>query len=198
VYYSRKSYNPQALFSDMIVAWGVERLGGLEKIGDYNFRLEFTTEVEKWRIIDGGPWRHKCDTLIVVHFDGLSRSSEVWIENIGLWIRLYDLPPAIMKESCAKLLGNQLGKYISMDAKYPGYLRVRVAFSLDKPLVPTLSVKIKGRGAMSVMLRYENVPHFCFTCGRLRHGDANYDEEDAAEGDIQFGEDPRASPPKRV
>jgi hypothetical protein len=127
-YYSRKGYNPQALFSDMTVAWGVEWLASLEKSRDYNFRLEFSTEAEKWRIINGGPWRHKGDALINVHFDGLTRPSEVRIASIGLWIRFYDLPPAMMKESCAKVLGNQLGKYVSMDAKYPGYLRVRVDF----------------------------------------------------------------------
>jgi hypothetical protein len=51
---------------------------------------------------------------------------------------------------------------------------------------------------MSVMLRYENVPHFCFMCGRLGHGAANCDEEEGVQGGIQFGEDLRASPPKRV
>jgi hypothetical protein len=49
----------------------------LEKIGDYNFRLEFAKEDEKRRAIEGGSWRHKGDALIVVHYDRLSRPSEV-------------------------------------------------------------------------------------------------------------------------
>jgi hypothetical protein len=77
VYYSRKSYNPQALFADMLAAWRIQNLSSLEKIGDYNFRLEFAKEDEKRRAIEGGSWRHKGDALIVVHYDRLSRPSEV-------------------------------------------------------------------------------------------------------------------------
>jgi hypothetical protein len=77
VYYSRKSYNPQFLFSDMISAWGIERLTGVEKLGDYMFKVEFTREEEKVRVIEGGPWRHKGDALLIAHYDGLLRPSEI-------------------------------------------------------------------------------------------------------------------------
>jgi hypothetical protein len=96
------------------------------------------------------------------------------------------------------VLGNQLGKFISMDAWYPGYLRVRVALPLNKQLVPMLNLRIKGRGQMSIMLRYENIPHFCFMCGRIGHAALNCDDEDVGDGGIRFGEEVRASPPKRV
>jgi hypothetical protein len=76
VYYSRKSYNPQSLFTDMISAWGIQRLASLEKIGDYNCKLEFVREEEKWRAIEGGLWRHKGDALIIVHYEGPRRRPE--------------------------------------------------------------------------------------------------------------------------
>jgi hypothetical protein len=52
-----------------------------------------------------------------------------------------------------------------MDSRYQGYLHVRVDFPLQKALQPSLTVRIKRRGAMVIALRYENVPHFCFHCG---------------------------------
>jgi hypothetical protein len=70
----------------------------------------------------------------------------------------------MMKGAFAKQLGRQLGKFIGMDTRYPGYMRVRVDFPLHKALVPNLKVKIKGKGIMLITVRYENVPHFCFTC----------------------------------
>jgi hypothetical protein len=198
VFYSRKSCNPQALFSDMMTAWGIQGLTNVEKIGDYTFRLEFRKEEEKKRVIEGGPWRHKGDDLIVVHYDGLSRPSEVHIDSIGLWVRFYDLPLVMMKEAFAKQLGSQLGKYVKMDIRYLGYMRVRVEFPLAKPLMASITVRIKGRGAMEIKLRYKNVPHFCFTCGRLGHTAINCDDEENEEGGCLFGEELRASPPKRV
>jgi hypothetical protein len=175
VYYSRKSYNPQFLFSDMISAWGIERLAGVEKLGDYIFKVEFTREEEKVRVIEGGPWRHKGDALLIAHYDGLLRPSEIPIQSIGLWVRLYDLPAAMMKPTIAQKLGEQLGEFLKMDTRFPGYLCIRVRYPLGKPLMSSLAVTVKGRGQMLITLRYKNMPHFCFSCGRIGHAVVNYD-----------------------
>jgi hypothetical protein len=110
VFYSRKSYNPQYLSSDMINAWGIQKLATVEKIGDYIFKIEFVKEEDKVRVLDGGPWRHKGDALIVAHYDGLILSSENCIKSIGLWVRLYDLPTAMMKPIMAQQLGGATGR----------------------------------------------------------------------------------------
>jgi hypothetical protein len=77
-------------------------------------------------VLEGGPWRHKGDALIVVHYYGLTRLSEVRIDSIALWARLYDLPPVMMKETFARQLGGggQIGRLIKMDARYLGYMRI--------------------------------------------------------------------------
>jgi hypothetical protein len=182
----------------MLLAWGIKKLGSVEKLGDYCFKLEFEKEEEKIRAIDGGLWRHRGGTLIVVHYVGLVRPSEVRIESIQLWVCLYDLPAAMMTEQCAKQLGTQLGRYIKADSRFPGYMRIRVDYKLSKPLATELKVKIKGRGITSIMLKYENVPHFCFVCGRMGHAAANCEESVVEDQGIKFGEELRASPPRRA
>jgi hypothetical protein len=91
----------------------------------------------------------------------------------------------MMKETFAR----QLGRYAKMDSRYPGYLRVRVEFPLAKPLVPSIMARVKGRGMMNIMIRYEIVPHFCFVCGRLGHAALNCEEEEAGDGCIKLRED---------
>jgi hypothetical protein len=115
----------------MLNAWGIPNLVVVEKLGDYCFKLEFIKGEEKRRVVEGGPWRHKGDALIVMHYDRLAHPSEVCIDSIGLWVRFLDLPPTMMKECFAKQLGGQLGKYIKMDSRYPGYLWVRVDYPTD-------------------------------------------------------------------
>jgi hypothetical protein len=51
---------------------------------------------------------------------------------------------------------------------------------------------------MPITLRYENVPHFCFSCGRIGHVVLSCEEEASAEQGVRFGEELRPSPPKRV
>jgi hypothetical protein len=55
IYYSRKSFNVQFLFFDMLHAWGIASLPQIEKLEDYSFKLEFNNEDEKRRVLEGGP-----------------------------------------------------------------------------------------------------------------------------------------------
>jgi hypothetical protein len=102
VFYSIKSYNPHNILPNMISAWGIQKLTTVEKICDYIFKLEFDREEEKVRVLEGGPWHHKGDVFIMVHYDGFVRPSEICISFIGLWVHFYDLQPAMMKPSIAK------------------------------------------------------------------------------------------------
>jgi hypothetical protein len=197
VYYSKKSYNPQVLFSDMINAWHVKELNAVEKLGDYMFKIEFFKEEDMARVLEGGAWRHKGDALLVAHYDGLLRPSEIRIQSIRLWIRLCDLPAAMMKQGVAQQLGTRLGEFLKSDTRFPGYLRVQVRYPLGKPLQTLLVVKVKGRGHMVITLRYENVPHCCFLCRRIGHTATNYEYESEEHG-VAYGEELRASPPRRT
>jgi hypothetical protein len=64
--------------------------------------------------------------------------------------------------------------------------------------MPQLTVKVKGRGEMLINLRYKNVTHICFSCGRIGHGAPNCKEDLNEEHGVRFGEELRASPPKRI
>jgi hypothetical protein len=78
----------------------------------------------------------------------------------------------MMKETFARQLGGQLGRFI----KYLGYMCVWINFPLAKAPVPDLKVMIKGKGLMKIDVKYKNVPHFCFSCGRLGHATQNCDD----------------------
>jgi hypothetical protein len=124
----------------------------VEKLGEYSFKLEFDKEEEKMKVLEGGPWRHKGDALIVVHYDGLTRPSEVYIDAITVWVRLYDLPPVMMKQVVARQLSAELGEFIKMDSRFPGYMRVRLLFPLKKAQAQQLKIKIREGGSCSSRL----------------------------------------------
>jgi hypothetical protein len=95
-----------------------------------------------------------------VAVDDFVRPSVVNMEFNNLWVHFYDLPKVLMKEQVARKLGESLGRVIRVDTSFPTYLRARVVVPLANPLLPEIKMKIKGRGDMPVIVRYENVPHF--------------------------------------
>jgi hypothetical protein len=151
-FYSGKKFNVRGLFEEMRVSWGLHSMKPVQVLGDNMFMLEFDSEWVKRRVVDGRPWRHRGDALIVVSYDGFSPPSPVEINTIGLWVRFYDMPLALRKEEYAHKLGKHLGEVQRADLSYPNYVRVRVMFPLANALVPETKVRIRGRGDMKVTI----------------------------------------------
>ena len=60
------------------------------------------------------------------------------------------------------------------------FLRARVSLLLEEPLKPFVEASVKVLGVMRFEVKYENVPWFCFFCGRMGHSkrDCSEEEED--------------------
>jgi hypothetical protein len=142
-YFSGKKFNAKGLFEEMRVAWGLQCMKPVMILGDNRFMLEFVDSLEaRRRVADGGPWRHRGDTLLVVEYDGLSPPSSIVINSIGVWVRFYDLPDVLRKDEHARNLGERLGPVAKVDMGYPNYVRVQILFPLAKDLVPSTKVRI--------------------------------------------------------
>jgi hypothetical protein len=54
----------------MRVAWGLHDLKPVQVLGDNRFLIEIVLDEVRRRVVDGGPWWHKVDALIVMDYDG--------------------------------------------------------------------------------------------------------------------------------
>nr|CAB3489255.1 unnamed protein product [Digitaria exilis] len=81
------------------------------------------------------------------------RFSEVVIESIALWIRVYDILERLMLDGFVRSLGNKVGKVLEIAEARMDYKRVKVDFPLDKPIVAVVKRKVQGRGIMEFNVR---------------------------------------------
>lgn len=79
-----------------------------------------------------------------------------------------------MSEDNAKRLGARVGQFLSIDRDdYSGLeksMRIRVLLDVRKPLKTHVNLKLREGEVCSVKVKYENLPNFCFNCGRMGHG----------------------------
>lgn len=84
---------------------GKGQLVPMHDLRDNRFLVEFDSEWSWRKAMYGDPSTFYEDAIIFVPYDGLKRFSEIQIESIGLWVRIYDLPVKIMIGSFIRVIG---------------------------------------------------------------------------------------------
>ncbi|KAF8692514.1 hypothetical protein HU200_039614 [Digitaria exilis] len=121
--YSSRNFKARVMFDELSNAWGdvISR-----ELGDNRFLLEFASERSLNLALNGGPWKFRGDALIVVRYDGCSRLSEVVIESVPLWLRIYDIPVMLQRNDVLNALGGKVGRVLEIGEAVKDFVRVRI------------------------------------------------------------------------
>lgn len=126
------------LFNELSKAWGKQLPIPARKLGDNRFLVEFDSESLWKKAVHGWPWKHNGDAVIFVAYDGLHRLSEVKIESIALWVRIYDILEIRCTDRFVRVLGEKIGRVLEVGEAIKDYKKVKVDFPLDKSLMHTV------------------------------------------------------------
>jgi hypothetical protein len=96
-FYSGQDFSAWTVFNELSKSWGKKEAVPFRSLGDNHYIVEFDSEKLWRRVVNGGPWKFRGgDAMIFVSYDGVQRTSEIQIESIMLWVRIYDIPATMM------------------------------------------------------------------------------------------------------
>ncbi|KAM0901411.1 hypothetical protein ACQ4PT_019967 [Festuca glaucescens] len=160
--------------------------------GDYNF------------VLNGGPWIHLGNALLVKALEGSARPSATDLSSVPMWVHMYDVPWDKQTVANGRKWGSKLGKIVTVEAdargsKFKDYLRVRIELPIDKRLQTKLTTGVKDRPEThsSYVLRYERVPYFCFWCGFIGHNDTVCEKKRRGVPSLAYDSSLRVSPMRK-
>jgi hypothetical protein len=82
-----------------------------------------------------------------------------------------------MNDTRGKAIANQVGEFIRLDlhensSRSSWGQSLRVWIDLDEPLMRDLPIESKKRKTVEWHpIKYERLPYFCFSCGRIGHSE---------------------------
>ncbi|KAI4970714.1 hypothetical protein ZWY2020_001628 [Hordeum vulgare] len=193
----RRVLHIQTIISALRPAWGNPKGLVFRSVGENMFVAEFASQRDRDRVWEGAPWHVSKNAVVLAEFDECMCPSELSFDKIHMWVRVVNLPFNLRNDKWCGAIATQIDKHatrVQFDHAN-GYLRARVSVDVEKPLrrwIPIESARRKSTDLYDIL--YENVPHFCFSCGCLGHSDLHCPTPGTrdANGDLPFGKGLRA------
>lgn len=203
-------FNTRVFKQVIVQAWRLKNPVEVQDLNKNMFLFRFSSKRDVETVVKGGPWSFDRNLLVFKRISGEEQPSEMAMNTADFWARVYDLPLKLRTDATAKKVGDTLGKFVEVDTKEGNrlgkFLRVKAEIDLTKPLKRGTVIKYQGK-CLRVFFKYERLPNFCYTCGRIGHqikdceeldGQDDVDYDEIEEKDLPFGLWLRASPLPRI
>lgn len=122
---------------------------------------------------------------------------------IPMWIRVERLPMGLMNRAVAKVIGDDVGKFIEVDVdggdKAAGRdLRLKIHFDIRRPLRRGVMVDLGAdKGDRWCPITYEHLPDFCYICGLIGHVDRACSKKLGKDEPVPYSKELRFVPPRK-
>lgn len=173
---TEKNINFIAMQNVLATLWRPKEGMEVHDIGGMRYSFVFFHKLDIQKVIEGGPWTFEQATLILYQLEDGEDPNTVQLQNVDMWIQVYDIPRGLISENILKSIGMSIGKFVKMDANtldgvWKPFVRIRVSLNVQKPLKRRLKIKREGEGWSWVNFKYERLGTFCFVCGILGHSE---------------------------
>ncbi|KAK1565320.1 hypothetical protein Q3G72_024056 [Acer saccharum] len=172
---SKKLVNREVFRLVMRKIWITKDNVEIEPVTENIFTFHFQNAEDKQKIIARGPWSFDDALIAMEEPEGKGDIQRMKFNKAEFWIQIHNTPLMCMSADIGRFLGS-IVRDVDIDnrdlgSQVAGFLRVRVAIEIDKPLRRFLRINVLGDGVETGMLmKYERLLDFCFKCGLLGHG----------------------------
>lgn len=182
--WTTNSFNVRVFKQVIVQAWRLKNPVEVQDLNKNLFLFRFSSKRDVENVVKNGPWSFDRNLLVLKRTSGEEQPSEMAMNTAEFWTRVYDLPLKLRTDATAKKLGDTIGKFVEVDTKDGNrmgkFLRVKAEIDLMKPLKRGTVIKFQGK-SLRVFFKYERLPNFCYTCGRIGHQIKDCEEVDGQE-----------------
>ena len=169
-----RNQNQRALKNTLRSTWKMGSDLRIVEVGNNVLQFKFSSMFQLEWVERSGPWNFENNLLLLCRWrKGLS-SANVVFTHAPFWIQIWGLPFEYMTEEAGRDIGSKIGRVIEVDkrswqADHAKFMRVRIDLPIEKPLRRGGYVTNMDVDRCWVSFKYERLPTFCFSCGKIGH-----------------------------
>ncbi|PPD82268.1 hypothetical protein GOBAR_DD20794 [Gossypium barbadense] len=170
--WTEKLYNTYKFRAHMKGIWKTRKKFEIQVAGQNLFLIIFKMEDDLELILEGGPWLFRKSLIL---FDRLCQAVErdqIRLISSPFWIKIETCSPEIDKKDLLHAIGGTFGRVLRSEISEE-FCRLRINLDVQKPLRRGIFVVTVYVSKVWIPFKYENLPMFCFGCGRMGHGLSN-------------------------
>ncbi|KAK3446537.1 hypothetical protein EUGRSUZ_A02218 [Eucalyptus grandis] len=133
----------------------------------------FKSVEDKKRVAENGPWSFASNLLVLLEGNPHIPEHCYDFSHNAFWVHTLGLPRAQINKDSVRNIASKLGKVedVKLEARNNSWRKIgkaKVSLNLSCPLQTRTLVNLGGN-KWWLDFKYERLPHFCYSCGRLGH-----------------------------
>ncbi|CAL1382044.1 unnamed protein product [Linum trigynum] len=168
---AEKQPNLKSLKIALEKAWNLRKGFQITDLKDKLFAFQFLEEDDKNKVIFGGPWHYENNVIVFKECLQIQRPNPSDLHLIDLWAQIRGFLAELRTAQMASKIATRFGELVWFDDTgylWDEHMRIRVSLSINNPLRKKIKLNIKGR-LEEYQVKYEKLPMFCYSCGRIGH-----------------------------
>ena len=171
---TERHQNLQALKNTLRVAWKMGSDLRIIEVGNNILQFKFNSMFQLEWVERSGPWNFENDLLLLCRWKKGMTLTNILFSHSPFWVQVWGPPFELMSEEVGKNIGGKLGEVLEVDKcslqiDQAKFIRIKVDLPIDKPLRKGGYINMEDGGRCWITFKYEQLPTFCFICGRLGH-----------------------------
>ena len=130
--------------------WQTRKEVKIENMGDNIFIFKFGDEVEKMRIIAGGPWHFNQALIVLKEPERIREITAQFFTHTTFWVQIKNAPIICIDEEICKGIVELIGRVEEVDTNRTGdvigqAIRLRISIDITKPLKKILFIETEEK-----------------------------------------------------
>ncbi|MBA0632840.1 hypothetical protein Godav_001515 [Gossypium davidsonii] len=167
--WTRKLYNQESFRAQMRSIWKTKKKFEIQRVGQNLSLIVFELEEDLESILEGRPWLFRKNLILFNRLSQEIERDQISLTSSPFWIKIDSHLPEFDKKDLMHAIGVTFGGVIRSEIS-DTCCRLRIRLDVWKPLRRGIFVSSINVKKMWVPFKYENLPIFCFGCGRMGHG----------------------------